>query len=117
MGDKRKIESEQEARRCLAAVARSGARIGEWARARGLDGRSLRAWHLNLSRRGERVVRSTASRKDAGAQLRGLVEIVPRPVASSQARYAVCVGVAKVEFGDDFDEDTLRRVLAVVRAC
>jgi hypothetical protein len=116
MGEKRKIENEREARRCLAAVARSGARIGEWARARGIDGRSLRAWHLNLSRCGGRVP-GNARRSSVVAPIHGLVELVARAPESSQARYAVCVGDAKVEFGDDFNDDTLRRVLALVRAC
>lgn len=37
----RKIESEPEARRCLASVQSSGTSLKEWARAHGIDGRSL----------------------------------------------------------------------------
>ena len=52
----------------------------------------------------------------------GLVELVPAlaPAPSSPgraARYAVQVGGLRLEFGDDADERTLRRVLAVLRSC
>ena len=48
-----------------------------------------------------------------------LVELVPsaRPSAGSIARYAVHVGEVRVEIGDDFDAETLRRILEVLRAC
>ncbi|MEN9580190.1 MAG: hypothetical protein RJA70_3199 [Pseudomonadota bacterium] len=52
----RKIEDEREARRCLAAARRAGLGLGEWARARGIDGRSLHAWQLGLERRARGAV-------------------------------------------------------------
>ena len=48
----RKIRDETEAMACLAAVARSSLSRREWARAHGIDGRSLNSWRLNLERRG-----------------------------------------------------------------
>jgi len=48
----RKIEDEREAVRCLRAAEREGVSGGEWARAHGVDGRSLHAWQMNLARRG-----------------------------------------------------------------
>jgi hypothetical protein len=38
----RKITDEREARRCLAAARAAGGTVGLWARANGIDGRSLR---------------------------------------------------------------------------
>ncbi len=110
----RKIEDEFEARACLGEAARSGERIGAWARARGIDGRSLHAWHVNLSRgrgRGRRQEETESPRRTA------LVELVPTPASSSSRRYAISVGGVCVEFGDDFEDETLRRVLGVLRSC
>lgn len=106
---KRKIESESEARRCLASVASSGLSLKEWARARGIDGRSLHAWKMNLER-GSGV---PTSARTAGMQL---VELVPAP-SSSSSRYVLRIGPASVEFGDDFEAETLRRVVEVLRSC
>ena len=44
MASGRKIEDEREAVRCLRAAERAGLSAGEWGRAHGIDGRSLRAW-------------------------------------------------------------------------
>lgn len=46
----RRIESEGEARHCLGAARAAGHPAGEWARERGIDGRSLNAWRVNLAR-------------------------------------------------------------------
>jgi len=50
-----------------------------------------------------------------------LVELVPtpssRPESAGVARYVLDVGVGRVEFGDDFREETLTRVMMVLRAC
>lgn len=105
----RKIVDEKDARTCLSAVARSGEAPRAWARRHGIDGRSLRAWHLNLSTRGPAGSRSK------------LVELVPSSIVASMGiaarRYVVRVGDASVEVGDDFDAGTLQRILEVLRAC
>lgn len=49
---RRKIDNQNEARRCLRAAERAGLTAGEWAREHGIDGRSLNAWRMNLARRG-----------------------------------------------------------------
>jgi hypothetical protein len=51
-----KITTEDEARRCLRAAKAAGQTPGEWARAHGIDGRSLNMFRVNLDRRS----RSTA---------------------------------------------------------
>ena len=116
----RKIENERDARACLAAVGAAGGHIGTWARAHGVDGRSLNAWRENLSR-ASAGVRCDRSGRTPRAQLSPisarLVELVVAPSAPSAARYAMRIGAATVEFGDDFREETLRRVVAMLRSC
>jgi hypothetical protein len=48
-----------------------------------------------------------------------LVELVPSPASrlSAAARYTVHVGEVRVEFGDDVDVATLRRIVEALRAC
>jgi hypothetical protein len=45
-----------------------------------------------------------------------LVELVASS-ATSSSRYVVRVGSVSVEFGDDFEDGTLRRVVEVLRSC
>lgn len=44
-----------------------------------------------------------------------LVELVP--TATAPARYAVCFGEIRLEVGDDFDAQTVRRLVEVLRGC
>jgi transposase-like protein len=109
----RKVHDEREARAMLAEVRAAGGDVGAWARAHGVDGRSLHAWSRNLARRG-RTTRSR--RRDPDPELR-LVEIVAAHQSQSGGRYVLRIAHAEVEFGDDFREETLHRVLAVLRSC
>ena len=114
----RKIEDEGEARRCLLAVKRSGRTAGEWARARGIDGRSLHAWQMNLER-GGRPCGSAAQDESEAAGAR-LIELIPPAVGvavAGRGRYVLEIGGARVEFGDDASVVTLRRVLETLRLC
>jgi len=99
----RKITGEQEARTYLRAARAAGQTPGEWAREHGIDGRSLNMWRVNLQRSEPSAVR--------------LVELVPSPPAAAEARYLVRVGEVVVELGDDFQEQTLVRLLRVLRSC
>jgi hypothetical protein len=95
-----------------------GLSAGEWARSRGIDGRSLHAWQMNLAR--SRV--TSAARRCAAKALpsRALVELVPvgaGAVAAIGARYVLGVAGVRVEFGDDASAATLRRVLEALRPC
>jgi hypothetical protein len=120
MAKARRIDDELEARRCLLAVEASGRSLGEWTREQGIDGRSLNAWRVNLARRGSKAAKSPPRRKRT-VVAGGLVELVRAPVAitapTSATRYVLEVGSARVEFGDDFREETLARVMSVLRAC
>jgi hypothetical protein len=121
MAKRRKIEDERDARACLASVRAAGGHLGTWARVHGVDGRSLNAWRVNLLRwpagRSARSKRRQARRPDRAAVSAKLVELVTAPGTPSAARYAMRVGTSTVEFGDDFREETLRRVVAMLRSC
>ncbi len=115
----RKIEDERDALRCLRQVGRVGLSVGEWARAHGIDGRSLHAWRIAIARRGVPARDRKASAKSKRAEL-ALVELVPAaPIAERDGarRYVLVVGAARVEFGDDVSVATLRRVFEALRSC
>jgi hypothetical protein len=112
---RRKIEDEREAVRCLRAAEQGGLSAGDWARANGVDGRSLHAWHMNLGRRGTSPTKRR--KKKSAPATHKLVELVPASASAEPARYALVVGDARVEFGDDVSVTTLRRVLEALRSC
>ena len=108
MSPLRKIVDEKDAQACLLAVAQSGKTLRAWAKRNRVDGRSLHAWHRNLARRASSSPRTPAR----------LVELVrTSPAPRSPQRYLVHFGEGSVEVGDDFDDETLRRLLQVLRAC
>ena len=114
----RKIEDEAEAVRCLRAAERKGMSVGDWARAHGVDGRSLHAWQMNIARRGTTApVRRRKTVPKANSTAHALVELVPAATSAGAGpgHYAVVVGSARVEFGDDVSVATLRRVLEALR--
>ena len=115
----RKIDDERDALRCLHEVARAGLSVGEWARAHGIDGRSLHAWRIAIARRGVAGRRRKAQAKPKRAE-HALVELVPAPRAvqlEEAGRYVLVIGAARVEFGDDVSVATLRRVFEALRSC
>ena len=109
----RRIEGEADARRCLAAATKAGGDLGAWTRAHGVDGRSLSRWKENLERRS----RPRAWPRRESAEL-SMVELVPSPAAVTlDRRYVLEVAGARIELRDDFDEQTLRRVVRALRSC
>jgi hypothetical protein len=102
---RRKIEDAAEARACLAAAKASRQKRADWARAHGIDARSLNAWRLNLERA---AVQPTELR---------LVELVPTRAHHARARYSVRVADMVIEVDDAFDDDVLRRLISVVASC
>ena len=121
MNERRKITDAADARRCLAAARRAGERVGSWAQANGVDGRSLNAWRMNLARGGGRPRRAqVAPPSSAALAVRpraAVVELVPATPLAAPPRYVVLVGDVRVEVGDDFDVATLRRLVEALRAC
>ena len=106
----RRIFNEQDARRCLAAVKASRNDLAAWARAHGIDGRSLNVWRVNLGRRGVPRPRAAVSSK--------LVELVPStPVSDHRASYVLRVGGVELEVGGNFDEQSLRRLVGLLKSC
>lgn len=101
----RKIVDARDARACVKAARAAGLRLGAWARQHGVDGRSLHAWSVNLG-----LVASAAPTPR-------LIELVPATAPAVPARYVVRVGDMAIELGDDFNEETLARVVRVLRAC
>lgn len=102
--ERRKIHNENDARACLTEVAQSGLERAAWARAHGIDARSLNAWRLALSRR-----------DSVGPPVR-FVELVAPP-AEPTLVYSVRVGRFEVQVPAHFDEACLGRLLRVVAAC
>lgn len=102
----RMVRDEADARECLASVAASKQSRGDWARANGVDGRSLYLWSLRLP----------PVPAEPPAELR-LVELVARSVPRLPARYTVRVGELGIEVDDAFDDDVLRRLISVVASC
>ena len=101
---RRKVRSRGEAETLLDELDASGLALRAFCSERGLDGRSLQCWRLNLGRKPSqgRVVASPSLR---------LVELaLPR----AQASYRVLVGEHTVEVDDAFREDTLARLLDVL---
>jgi hypothetical protein len=105
----RKIEDARDARACVKAARAAGLSLGAWARRHGVDGRSLHAWSVNLARSSSSTTANVAKPR--------LIELVPPPVPQAAVRYVVHVGDAEVELGDDFKDETLARVVRVLRAC
>lgn len=106
----RKIHNETDARNCLSQAAVSGLPRARWAQMHGIDGRSLHAWHLKLTRN-ERV---------AGDFLELIPTLAdPRPTVTrpSPSILRVRRGDVVVEVPEDFDDEQLVRVLRAVAAC
>lgn len=105
----RRVIDEQDARRCMAAAKAARGGLAVWARAHGVDGRSLNAWRVNLARRGTSRAAVVAPR---------LVELVPATsVVPTSARYVLHIGGVELEVGDDFNELGLRRLVALLKSC
>ena len=110
----RKIRDEGDARRCMTAVKASGLSRSEWARQRGIDGRSLFAWVKKLERGEKRRIPQMPEPKRK--KRRGMVELIADR-ASAERRYLIRCGQFSVEVDDHFDEATVVRLLKVLAAC
>jgi hypothetical protein len=119
MAKRRKIRDEEDARACLKAAEEAGGDVRAWARAAGVDGRSLNTWRMNIARRdksGTRRAGTASSLAGRSAPLQ-LVELVPAPPLCPRARYVLRVGDVELELDDGFRDETLRRLVGVLRSC
>jgi hypothetical protein len=112
---RRKIRDEADARSCITAVRASGLAPKAWALSAGIDGRSLRAWTMNLARRAS--PKNPRPSRTGLAKPVQLVELVPARTSRMPSRYVVRVGTHYVELDEHFDGATLRRLVAVLSAC
>lgn len=111
---RRKVRDQVEAKELLSALSSSGRSMPEFCAERGIDGRSLQCWRVNLAR-GARA----AHRRSAHRPLR-LVELgspPPMPTLARPSKYRVVFGDAVIEVEDSFEEETLARLLRVVSGC
>lgn len=102
----RKIRDASDARACLAAVDASGSSRLAWAKANGVNARSLNAWHVNLTQ--------TSRRGRSRGPVR-LVELVPSGTPPAVA-YRVRCGRFEVDIDGAIDEERLTRLLRVMAA-
>jgi len=103
----RRIANEQDARRCLAAAKASRGGLAAWTRAHGVDGRSLNAWRVNFERRGVPRLRAVGPK---------LVELVTAAPAA-RAPFVLHVRGVELEVDDNFDEQSLRRLVGLLKSC
>ena len=106
----RKIRDAQDAHACLDAAKAAGLAPRDWARQHDLDARSLNMWRVHLARRASR----DSAPPPSGPRL---VELVPTPPSRPPSRFVLHVAGAVVELDDDFREESLARLLRVLRAC
>lgn len=122
----RTITTESDARRCLDAAAAADISLYAWSRANSVSASVLYRWRRKL----ERPIPGPVPR---------LVELCAAPPAPvkpapvdpqrqppgplgtatsrSSARYSLAVNDVTIVLRDDFTDDTLSRLLRVVRAC
>jgi len=102
----RKITDAHEAQTLLKEQQLSGLAPASFARARGIDGRSLYALRINLARATRPAVDSLQ-----------LVELVPTPAPKAGRLLTVRCGPFSVDVPPRFDQDDLSRLLDVLAAC
>ena len=100
---RRRVADQGDAERLLEEWQSGRQKFKDFCADRGVDGRSLRCWRINLDRRHAPAVR--------------LVEVTPRAATAVRSTYRVIVGEVTVELDDAFREDTLARLLEVVGRC
>ena len=107
----RKIRDAQDAHACLDAAKAAGLAPRDWARQNDLDARSLHMWRVHLARRASC---DSAPPPPSGPRL---VELVPTPPSRPHPRYVLHVAGCVVELDDHFHEESLARLVRVLRAC
>ncbi len=105
---KRRVRDERDAWELLGDWRESDLELPEFCAQRGIDGRSLNCWRLNLGAQ-------APSQEEPDLRL---VEVVGHQAAPTRrAVYRLSVDDVVIELDDDFQEDTLVRLLRVAGAC
>ena len=105
MSTRRKVRDHQEAKQLLKAWSASPLSLTQIAHKHGVDGRSLLCWKRNL--KFEHI--------SATATTLRLVEIELK-ATTHPTRYNIHCNDVIIDIDDHFSDDTLRRILNVVRA-
>jgi hypothetical protein len=79
----------------------------QWARANGVEARSLNAWRINLAR-------GRAAKPEGRTRM---VELVAPPSTGTVTVYTVRCGDFAIDVPADFDDQALERLLSLVAAC
>lgn len=106
MPRRRKVRDERDAHTLLREQASSGLSVPEFCERAGVDGRSLNCWRVNLERSG--AVNTVSSPPPMR-----FLEVVSAETPIARPVYRVSIGELVIEVGDDFQEDTLGRLLSV----
>jgi hypothetical protein len=101
---RRKVRDVADARQLLAELDRSNLTLADFAHSKGVDGRSLNMYRLNLE---DKPTTDTLQ----------LVELVPSAPQPRPSKYVVRYGPLAVEFDEHFDDAVLTRLLRVVTSC
>ncbi|HMV70005.1 MAG TPA: hypothetical protein PKA64_24405 [Myxococcota bacterium] len=108
----RKIRDARDARLCLDAAATSSQSRVEWARAQGIDPRSLNAWRINLG------VHRAPSQPASAPGLRLVERVAPAaPPPSPRLLCTIRQHDPAVDLPADLADHDLDRVLRAVRGC
>lgn len=98
----RVVRDEAEAQTCFAQMQEQGLTISNYARSRGIAAWSLYRWR---------------NRIQGAPTVGGLVELTPATAPAGPARYELVLGPVRIVVGDDFQEQTLARLLHLVQSC
>ena len=102
----RKVRDEAEAVAIVEEARRRGVRPSVVGRERGISGRSVQAWSMTLAKKQAGEVRPEST----------FLELVPVALTTPRS-YRLWVEDLSVEVPDDFDEHTVRRLVAALRTC
>ena len=106
---RRKITEEPDALALIQAFEASGLPLPQFAKERGVDGRSLLCWIRNLERRSRRA-------QDRAPTVR-FVELVSTPPTPTPTTYRLHLDEVVLELSDAFDDEMVRRLVRVLRRC
>ena len=104
----RKVRDYDDARALLDAWSESGLSFTAFCKQKGVNGRSLHIWRVNLDRWAPQ-----ASHQEPKLDLVELTLAAP----SARAKYRIEIDGAVIEVDDQFQEQTLARLLGVLTRC
>ena len=111
----RKIQDLENAQAFLADARNAGVTWQTWAKATGVDGRSVWRW---IERLGSETDLTRQGDIPPSPEKPRMVELISNPTLSSSSQtIRICRGDFVVEVDKDFDEQALTRLLKVMKSC